>query len=45
MRSFSRRGLLALSLAGLPLAPALAQDAFPIPGKPIRMIVPFAARA
>ena len=43
MRSFSRRGLLALSLAGLPFAPVLAQDAFPIPGKPIRMIVPFSA--
>lgn len=43
MRSFSRRGLLALSLAALPFAPVLAQDAFPIPGKPIRMIVPFSA--
>jgi tripartite-type tricarboxylate transporter receptor subunit TctC len=43
MRSFSRRGLLALSLAGLPFAPVLAQNAFPIPGKPIRMIVPFSA--
>jgi len=45
MQTFHRRGLLGLTLAGLltAAAPVLAQDAFPIPGKPIRMIVPFSA--
>ncbi|RCW71652.1 tripartite-type tricarboxylate transporter receptor subunit TctC [Pseudorhodoferax soli] len=49
MRTFSRRGLLALPLAGLlgaaPWLPAHAQTGFPIPGKPIRIVVPFSAGA
>lgn len=47
MRTPSRRGLLALLLpgllAGLLAVPALAQDSFPIAGKPVRIVVPFPA--